>query len=183
MFDACVLFPFALRDVLVQLATTELFLGRWTREIHEEWITAVLAQHPQIRREQLVRTRDLMDRNVTGCLVTGYEQLIEGLDLPDPKDRHVVAAAVRCSAQVIVTRNLKDFPATTLARFGIEAQHPDDFLCGLMDLSPGTVCAAVKACRSILKYPPMDVEEYLTMLERQELSGLVAELRPYAQLL
>jgi hypothetical protein len=69
-----------------------------------------------------------MDRAVPDCLVTGYEPLIEGLTLPDPNDRHILAAAIRCGAQIIVTLNLKDFPADVLDPYGVEAMHPDEFL-------------------------------------------------------
>ncbi len=81
-----------------------------------------------------------MNDAVRDCLVTGYEDLIASLSLPDPDDRHVLAAAIRADADVIVTYNLKDFPAETLAPFDIEAQHPDDFLVSLLDQAPGVVC-------------------------------------------
>lgn len=183
IFDACVLCPFALRDLLVQLATTDLFRGRWTQTIHDEWMRAVLEQHPEIKRSQLERTRQLMDLHVLDSVVTGYEPLIDGLHLPDPDDRHVLAAAVRCGAQVIVTKNLRHFPASVLEPLGIESQHPDDFVGCLLDLNPGIVCGCVKRCRSILKNPPKSVGEYLEILARQELNTTVAALGEYAALL
>lgn len=180
VFDACVLYPFGLRDLLVQLATTDLFRGRWSRDIHDEWISAVLEQHPHITRARLERTRELMDAHVLDSLVTGYEPLIAGIVLPDAKDRHVVAAAIRCGAQVIVTRNLRHFPESALDPLGIEAQHPDEFVTCLMDLGRELVCESVRRCRSYLKNPVMSVEEYLAMLERQGLEATVAELRTHA---
>jgi PIN domain len=72
-----------------------------------------------------------MNAHVRDCLVTGYEDLIPALDLPDPDDRHVLAAAIRGRADVIVTCNLADFQADQLAHYGIEARHPDDFLLSL----------------------------------------------------
>lgn len=84
-------------------------------------------------------------------MVTGYENLIDGLVLPDPDDRHVLAAAVRCHAAVIVTFNLKDFPVEALRPYGVEAQHPDDFVMDLLDLSPAAVCRAAESCRRRLK--------------------------------
>jgi hypothetical protein len=92
-----------------------------------------------------------MNAAVRDCLVTGYEDLIESLALPDPDDRHVLAAAIRADAEVIVTFNLKDFPAGVLAGYNIEAQHPDDFLLALFDAVPGPVCAAVKRQREGLR--------------------------------
>jgi predicted nucleic acid-binding protein len=184
IFDACVLYPFALRDLLVQLATTELFRGRWSPHIHGEWMRSVLEKgDPSVTAQQLEQIRQLMDRAVLDCVVTGYEKLIDGLELPDPDDRHVLAAAIRCGAQVIVTRNLKDFPKSKLAPYGIEAQHPDEFVSCLMDLSPSVVCTSVRVCRERLKSPPFTVENYLQMLERQDLFVTVTELRGYAALL
>jgi predicted nucleic acid-binding protein len=132
LFDACVLYPAPLRDLLMRLATTELFRAQWSGAIHDEWIRSVLEQRPELRA-QLARTRQLMDAHVMDSLVTGYERLIETLDLPDPDDRHVLAAAIAGGADVLVTKNLKDFPADRLAPFGIEAQHPDSssaLFCG-----------------------------------------------------
>src|SRR5205085_10840030 len=139
--------------------------------------------NPQLSRERLARTRALMNAAVRDCLVTGYEPLIDSLTLPDPADRHVLAAAIRASAGVIVTYNLTDFPAEALARFGIEAQHPDDFLVGLLDLAPGVVCAAVKRQRESLQNPPKTAEELLATLESQGLTQAVARLRQFIDLL
>lgn len=93
--DACVLYPAPLRDLLMHLALTDLFRAKWTDQIHDEWIRSVLEQRPDLRREQLERTRQLMNAHVRDCLVTGYEDLIPALSLPDPDDRHVLAAAIR----------------------------------------------------------------------------------------
>lgn len=123
-----------------------------------------------------------MNEAVRDCLVTGYEDLIDSLSLPDPADRHVLAAAIRVGAEVIVTHNLKDFPEA-LARYDIEALHPDDFLVGLFDLSAGAVCAAIKQQRESLRNPPKSVEELLTSLESQGLIQTVAHLRQFAALL
>jgi hypothetical protein len=94
----------------MRLALTDLFRARWTKEIHDEWISAVLRNRPDLSRSQLERTRDLMNANVRDCVVEGYGELIHGPQLPDPNDRHVVAAAIRCGASVIITYNLADFP-------------------------------------------------------------------------
>jgi hypothetical protein len=103
--------------------------------------------------------------------------------LPDPDDRHVLAAAIRAGASIIVTYNLTDFPAQTLARFDIEAQHPDDFLVGLLDLALGVICAAVKRQRESLQNPPKTAEELLATLESQGLTHAVARLRQFIDLL
>jgi predicted nucleic acid-binding protein len=147
-YDACTLYPAPLRDLLMHLALTDLFRARWSDQIHDEWIRNVLKDRPDLKREQLERTRSLMNAHVRDCLVTGYEDLIEGLTLPDPDDRHVLAAAIRGSASVIVTFNLDDFPPEHLGKFGVEAQHPGGFITHLIDLAPAVVCAAAKRHRA-----------------------------------
>jgi predicted nucleic acid-binding protein len=114
VFAACVLYPAPLRDLLMHLAVTDVVRARWTESIHDEWIRSVLADRPDLTREQLERTRSLMNTHVRDALVEGYESLIPGLTLPDPEDRHVLAAAIRAGASVIVTFNLRDFPADAL---------------------------------------------------------------------
>lgn len=183
LYDACVLYPAPLRDFLMRLALSDLFRARWTDRIHEEWIEAALKDRPDLERAKLERTRDLMNMHVRDCLVNGYEPLINGLELPDVDDRHVVAAAVRARADVIVTFNLKDFPNPYLASFGIEAQHPDEFVSHLIDLAPGAVCAAAKRQREGLRSPPKSVEEYLDALSRQRLPDTVMRLSEFRHLL
>lgn len=183
LYDACVLYPAPLRDLLMHLAQTGLFRARWSEAIHEEWIRSVLEQRTDLRREQLDRTRELMNKAVPDCIITGYEDLVPGLVLPDADDRHVLAAAIRGRADVIVTFNLKDFPESVLDRYGIEAQHPDEFVAHLLDLAPISVCAAVKRQRQSLKNPPKSVDELLATLENLPLLRSVAHLRRYAELL
>ncbi|MBL9187633.1 MAG: PIN domain-containing protein [Opitutaceae bacterium] len=176
IFDACVLYPAPLRDLLLQLATTGLFRAKWSADIHDEWISAVLRERKDLKRAQLERTRELMDAHTHDCVVAGYQALIASLQLPDPNDRHVLAAAIRGRADLIVTMNLADFPSTTLATYDIEAQHPDDFLAHLIDLAPQAVCVAARVCRGRLKNPPITVEQYLAALERLRLPQAVAFL-------
>jgi predicted nucleic acid-binding protein len=183
VYDANVLYPAPLRDLFIRLAQAGLVRARWTETIHEEWIRSVLKDNPHLSAERLARTRSLMNEAVRDCLVTGYEDLVASLSLPDPDDRHVLAAAVRAGADVIVTCNLADFPAETLARFDIEARHPDDFLVGLLEVAPGPVCAAVKRQREGLRNPPKTAEELLATLESQGLTQAVARLRPFLDLL
>jgi hypothetical protein len=165
------------------LALTDLFRARWTNAIHEEWMRNVLKDRPDLTRAQLERTRDLMNANVRDCLVTGYEDLIDAVTLPDPDDRHVLAAAIRGRADVIVTFDLDDFPADAIQPYGIDAQHPDDFVTHLLDLAPTTVYRAVKRQREALKNPTKTPEELLETLERQRLVQTVARLRTAIDLL
>lgn len=183
LFDACVLYPAPLRDFLMHLAITDLFRAKWTDEIHNEWIRNLLKNRPDLTQERLRRTRDLMNSNARDCLVSGYEDLIPSLTLPDKNDRHVLAAAICGGADVIVTYNLSDFPAGTLGQYGIEAQHPDEFIIHLIDLAPSVICEAAKRQRLSLKNPPQSVEALLAAYERQGLAQTVSELRLYDGLL
>ena len=180
LYDACVLYPAPLRDLLLELALTDLFRAKWSSHIHDEWIRAVLQDRPDLTAVQLRRTRDLMDVHARNCLVEDFEDLIPSLTLPDPNDRHVLAAAIRGRADVIVTYNLTDFPEKELQKYGITPQHPDEFLLHLFNLAPSIVCAAARTHRARLKHPPKTTAEYLETLERQSLTQFVAALRPHA---
>jgi hypothetical protein len=146
-------------------------------EVHDEWIRNLLKNRPDITREKLERTRRLMDQAAPDALVTGYQSLIESLELPDRDDRHVLAAAIRCGASVIVTLNLSDFPGHVLANFRIEAQHPDAFVLALLETSPDLVLQAARTHRASLKNPPKTQEEYLAELDGQGLTKSVSVLR------
>jgi hypothetical protein len=176
VYDACLFYPAPLRDLMVRLAQTRRFRARWTERIHREWTEALLRARPELDRQRIERTVQLIDRAVPDCLVTGYERLIDELDLPDPDDRHVLAAAIRAGAQVIVTLNLKDFPPRRLAGFEIVARHPDDFVLDLADLEPGVVIAVAKQQRAALKHPTFTPDEFVDCLRRQGLPGVAAFL-------
>jgi hypothetical protein len=165
------------------LALGDLFRARWTEQILDEVEQHVLASFPDISPETFAHMRRLMNRHVMDALVTGYDKLIPGLTLPDPDDRHVLAAAIVAGAGAIVTYNLKDFPADALGPHGIEAQHPDDFITHLLDLDIAAVCAAVQRHRGSMKNPPKTVEEYLDTLSRMQLPKTVAALREYQELI
>lgn len=183
VYDACVLYPAPLRDFLMWLALSGRFRAKWSLEIHNEWKRNLLKNRPDLTAEQLDRTSELMDQALPDACVTGYEDLIEGLTLPDIDDRHVLAAAIRCNANVIVTFNQKDFPCAALISFGIEAQHPDDFVGNLFSLDPAAVVAAAQRQRKQLKLPPMDVGTYLDLLERQGLVQSSKALTRYRAIL
>lgn len=183
VFDACVLYPAPLRDLLLRLSLTGLFRARWTERIHEEWIAALLHNRSDLDRRQLDHTRALMDGAVPDCLVTDYEGIEAGLVLPDPDDRHVLAAAIKCGAGTIVTYNLKDFPEAVLAPFGLTAQHPDEFLAHACDLDLVSVCTAVRRARAALRSPPMEAAALLDVYQDRGLATTVAALRPHVDTL
>jgi len=183
LLDANVLYPAPMRDVLMQLAVTDIFKAKWSEDIHREWIDALMRNEPDRERAALERTRDLMNQATRDCLVTGYDALIPSLDLPDPDDRHVLAAAIVGRCDVIVTQNLKDFPDDALKPYGIETQHPDDFLSDHLALAPGLFCAALRKTRARLKNPPYTAEDYLAILTHQGLVATAAELEQFRELI
>lgn len=181
LYDACVLHSAPLRDLLVHLATAKVVSARWTDAIHEEWIRSVLARRTDLTRERLERTRRLMDIAVPDALVTGHEMLLDQLNLPDPDDRHVLAAAITARADWIVTFNLTDFPAEALEPRNLQAIHPDAFVRVLLDRAPQDVCQAVRVIRLRLLKPAKSVGEHLETLEAQGLPASVARLRAFSE--
>jgi hypothetical protein len=177
VYDACVLYPAPLRDLLIRIANTGIVRARWSDRILDECFGAILRNEPQRDPASLARTRELMTSAVPDCLVTAYESLIEGLELPDPDDRHVVAAAIRCGAQVVVTTNLDDFPADRLLPYNLEARHPDDFVFDCIDLAPGKLIQVVIDQSACLRAPAMSVEQVLDRLRDQGLVQATARLR------
>lgn len=157
VYDACVLWSAPLRDLLVRLAIAGLVQARWTEAILDETFGAVLSRRPDLSAQHLARTRALMNRAVRDCLVSGYEARIDSLDLPDPNDRHVLAAAIHASAQTIVTFNLGDFPTEALAPHQMEAIHPDDHVLDLLDVAEGAVLRVLQEQASALRNPPRSV--------------------------
>ena len=177
VYDACVLYPAPLRDLLMHLTLAGGCDARWTNRIHDEWTRNVLADRPDLTADKLARTRGLMDLHAPRAKVVGYERLIDGLSLPDPDDRHVLAAAVHAGAGVIVTFNLRDFPADALRPHGVSAEHPDAFVAARFDADAAAVRLAAERHRRGMRRPPASPAQYLEMLERQRLPETAARLR------
>lgn len=184
ILDACVLYPASLRDLLLSLARDGLYHARWSEEIETEWVRNLLLTRPELDEERLRRTCTLMAQAVPDSLVTGWQGVVGGLpDLPDPDDGHVLAAAICGHADAIVTFNLNDFPAAVLAPFGVEAQHPDDFLLNQLDLNPIAALKSIKAMRARWRKPPVAALELAVSLERLGLPLTAARLREVAELI
>ena len=177
IYDACVLYPAPLRDLLIRVARVGLVRARWSEQILDECFRSILDDRPDLQPEALARTRELMNKAVPDCLVRGYEDLVPGLLLPDPDDRHVLAAAIRAAAQTIVTANLTDFPPDRLAAYDVEAQHPDDFILAQLDLAPGAIVNVVVEQTNALKRPTSTISEVLDKLRECGLVQSVAKLR------
>lgn len=179
LLDANVLYSAGLRDFPLRLADRRLFTPLWSVEIHAEWIRSVLKDRPDLTHEVLDRTRSVMDQHFPDSLVGGYTGLTSRVDLPDPDDRHVLAAAIHGGADVIVTMNLRDFPNKALAPYGLEAQHPDPFVHGLIQGQPDMVLAVVREHRAALQNPPRSPAGHLAALDGLGLRQTVALIRPY----
>ena len=167
----------------MRLALNDLYKPKWTDVIHEEWILAVMKRRPDLSREILDRTRDLMNAYVLEALVKDFGILIPRLNLPDPNDRHVLAAAIKSQANIIVTYNLQDFPEKELSPYNIEAQHPDTFVYQLLNFSMNGVLATMRQHREALKNPAKTPDEYLLTFEKQGLAQTVGTLRDFEYLI
>lgn len=177
LYDANVLYPSTLRDLLIRVAQAGLVQAKWADQILDEVFGNLTMNRPDLGPQRLTRTRELMNSAVRDCLVTGYESLVDALDLPDPDDRHVLAAAIKARAQVIVTHNLKDFPSTVLEAWDMEAKSADAFILDQIDLSHDAVYGAVQRIADSRRNPPATLADVLAMLERDGLVDTVAALR------
>ncbi|WP_299831990.1 PIN domain-containing protein [uncultured Roseobacter sp.] len=176
VLDANVLFPFRVRDVLLTFTQEGLFRARVTDEILDEWTRNLIRLKPHL--EKSVRQQEAVIRSTfEECFVTGHQPLMAGLKLPDPDDRHVLAAAIRCSAQVIVTENHKDFPSEVLDEYGVERLGADDMLANTYDLFPSGGARALRRVRKRYDNPAMSPSEFLLDLTRHGLSKLAAQAR------
>lgn len=181
VYDACVLYPAPLRDLLIRIAASGIVRARWSRTILEEMTGSILRDRPDLTRERLARTVELMGQAVPDALVGQFERLVDSIDLPDLDDRHVVAAAIRCGAQAIVTFNLKDFPDHDLARWDLEAKHPDEFLLDSLDLAPGIVVRCLTEQAGALTCPRVTLPELLEHLRKVGLIRSASALRDLLQ--
>lgn len=182
VLDANVLYPALLRDILLSLAHADLYSAKWTAHIRAEWTRSLLRDRPTMAT-QIQLAADAMEEAIADCLVTGYEHLIEGLTLPDPDDRHVLAAAIAGHADAIVTRNGKDFPPDVMDAFGIELQTPDEFVLNQIMLRGATAISAIKAMRERWDRPQVTALALLDLLEKRGLPQTAAHLRDVVALI
>lgn len=172
VYDANVLYPAQLRDLLMHLALAELTRAHWTERIHREWTRNLLANRPDIQPEQLERTKSFMNRALPGATVAemSYRPYVADLELPDPDDRHVLAAAIAAEAEAIVTFNLTDFPPEALHPHGARVLHPDALVSEIAERdSEATVLEVMRRHRRTQKKPPISPEEYIDVLRRARL--------------
>ena len=180
VYDACVLYPFHLRNLLIQCAVDRLVEARWTDDIHDEWIRS-LAAVSGVPSTRLQATRDLMKAILPNADVRDHHRQVVDIVLPDPDDRHVVAAAIASHATVIVTWNIKDFPATELDRHGLTASDPDAFLVNLHYAAPNAFLAAVANARRNLRKTSPTAQGFVEALSRQNLIRVAELLRGHLE--
>lgn len=177
IYDASVLYPSTLRDLLLRSAQAGLVQAKWTEAILDEAFAALRKDRPDLDPVKLDRTRSLMATAVRDWSVEDYEHLIPTLTLPDPDDRHVLAAAIQAHASTIVTANLRHFPARTLASFDIQAVAPDAFVLAQLRLDLAAIQEAIQRIASSWQRPPGTVAMVLASLERAGLIQTVMTLR------
>jgi predicted nucleic acid-binding protein len=173
-----VLYPPTLRNVLLLVAQTGMVQAKWTSTILDEVFRNILRDRPELSLERLARQRKLIELTVRDAQVTGFEEFIPLVRCErDPDDRHVVAAALRAKAQLIVTFNVRDFSADELARWDIEAKHPDDFLVDQFYLDGPGMHRIIQSIADSWRNPPGTAGDVLDRLERGQLPQTAALLR------
>lgn len=177
VLDANVLFPQLKRDILLRFFEADLYRARWTEEIQQEWLGHARAKFPS-KANSLDRTDALMRQHFESAWVNGHSRFIQTVELPDPNDRHVVAAAIKCGAQYIVTENIRDFPTEILAEFDIERGTADTFLAGTFEHYEAQALDVIFDHRTNLKSQP-SAPEYVMYLIAKGLPLLAARLKPH----
>ena len=184
LLDACVLYPMAMADALLSVATAGLFAAKWTRRIEVEWTQALQDRRPDLKG-RLDYRRDQMREAIPDWEVEerAWLPVAKGLALPDPHDVHVLAAALAGHADCLVTANLKDFPSEATDPLGVEVLHPDQFMVAQWDLDPLVAVAAFKRMRARWKKPEASAEDFALAMERGGLPALAERLRNAAELI
>jgi predicted nucleic acid-binding protein len=167
VLDTNVIYPIVIRDLLFWFAYYELYTPKWSATIFKEWKAVMIRKG--IANEEAEKRVQRANSAFPDALVANYESLVANLTLPDENDRHVVAAAIKSNADVIVTNNLKDFPEEFLNSFGIKAKSADDFLTDIIDLNQDIAIKAFKEMVLNRKNPNMDEFEVLESLRKVEL--------------
>lgn len=176
VLDANVLYPAPLRDFLLNIAELDLFEPKWSDKIQHEWISNLLKNRKDLKLSQLKRTVKLMNEAFQKANIKGFESTIPKLNLPDPNDRHVLAAAIKSKSPNIITNNLKDFPKSILTKYEVEAISPDNFIVKLMKEDKESVRQAFENQLNSLKNPPISKSELINLLKVNGLKQTVKYL-------
>lgn len=168
VLDTNVIYPIEIRDLLFWFAHYDLFTPKWSNHIFDEWKDVM--DRKGITQEEIKKRTNVANLAFPDALVKNYESLINGLTLPDEKDRHVLAAAIKTNANVIVTNNLKDFPSKYLTTFGLVAKSADDFIADIIDLNHDKAIEAFRKLVLNRRNPDLDEFEVLDNLRKNELT-------------
>jgi predicted nucleic acid-binding protein len=174
VLDTCVLYPAHLRDTLLRLAERGLFRPLWSADILDELVRNLM--EAGIGEESVSRLIGEMSGAFVDAEVGGYRSLIDSMAC-DPKDRHVMAAAVRADAGAIVTFNVADFPDAAVLEYELDVIHPDDFLMDVLDLAPRVVLGELALQAAANRREPKTVALLLDVLERSGVPAFVDEVR------
>ena len=167
VLDTNVIYPVIIRDLLFWFAHYDLYTPKWSKNIFDELKNVMIAKG--VSEEEAQKRVDKANQAFADALVINYEGLVDKLELPDPKDRHVLAAAIKTNAAIIVTNNIKDFPEDYLDSFGLKAKTADDFLTDIIDLNQKEAVAAFREMVLYKKNPPLDEYQVLGLLRNREL--------------
>jgi predicted nucleic acid-binding protein len=173
--DTCSIFPAYLCDTLLRLAEAGTYRPLWSAGVLEE-LKRNLAEERGLSSEAVTHRISEMRRAFPDAEASGYDTLIDAMTC-DPKDRHVLAAAVRGGAEVLVTFNTSDFPPKSTGDFDIAVVHPDDFLLDQLDLYPGLTVAALRAQAESYRSPAMTIEDLLGRLAAAGAPRFASEAR------
>jgi predicted nucleic acid-binding protein len=168
VLDTNVIYPVVIRDLLFWFAHYELYTPQWSNHIFEEWKRVM--ERKNVSSVDATKRVHLANLAFPDALVHNYEGLLGSLKLPDPDDCHVLAAAIKINANVIVTNNLKDFPEEYLDTFGLKAKSADDFLTDIIDLNHEEALKAFKEMVLNKKNPELNEYEVLDLLRKSGLN-------------
>jgi predicted nucleic acid-binding protein len=177
LLDACTVVPIVRADTLLRIAEREMYCPKWSDRIIEEARRAIEKIHPGISTEKIAKRFNDMNKVFDEALVNGWESLVPTIELPDPDDRHVVAAAILGGAQLIITDNIKDFPADALEPFGIEAVTADDFLLDQLDLNRRIVLNVIEEQAKFTSNPHLEPQDLIARLEQAGVPRFADEVR------
>lgn len=142
--DACVLYPRLLRSITLGAARAGLFRPSWSPRVLDEWRLAALRDGGMDAQRAADAEIAAMRAAFPEAEVVPDAEVERRVHLPDQADAHVVAAAVAGHARLILTLNLRDFPARRLVPFGLEVRHPDGFFWELLSRAPEAMSAVIR---------------------------------------
>lgn len=178
LIDACSLLPALQKNILLSLAEAEFFRIRWSPKIIEETHMAFLKiyqkRYGDDTEEKAGKAIEAMNSAFPEAMLdddlsTLISMLQSDYNLPDPDDAHVIAAAIKCRADIIITENLKDFPVKVLNSYNMEAKSADAFIADAIGLAPEKAYITIRKMRLRLNNPAFTPE---TLYHKMEKSGL-----------